>query len=197
MTMKKIISVLAMALLVIGAAQAQNQVRNMVIRQNDGQALRFNTANIEEVTFEEVAVPTTVEGAEAMLVGYWRACFDFGSMYDYDIEGLYMVITEDLTVYSVYKIANTVSDEDYAEYAGKYLATDDDIVIVNSEDPTMATFSHWATFIKNLQENSFIEVDEDDESIYFLYERVEPFEYIIPDYGLMKKGLMKNGLMKK
>ena len=168
-----------MALLVIGAAQAQNQVRNMVIRQNDGQALRFNTANIEEVTFEEVAVPTTVEEAEAMLVGYWRVCFDFGSMYD--IEGLYMVITEDLTVYSVYKIANTASDEDYAEYAGKYLATDDDIVIVNSEDPTMATFSHWATFIKNLQENSFIEVDEDDESNYFMYERVEPFEYIIPE----------------
>ena len=193
--MKKIISVLAMALLVIGAAQAQNQVRNMVIRQNDGQKLRFNTANIEEVTFEEVAVPTTVEEAEAMLVGYWRVCFDFGSMYD--IEGLYMVITEDLTVYSVYKIANTVSDEDYAEYAGKYLATDDDIVIVNSEDPTMATFSHWATFIKNLQENSFIEAEEDDESNYFMYERVEPFEYVIPDYGLMKKGLMKNGLMKK
>jgi len=194
MTMKKIISVLAMALLVIGAAQAQNQVRNMVIRQNDGQALRFNTANIEEVTFEEVAVPTTVEEAEAMLVGYWRVCFDFGS---YDIEGLYMVITEDLTVYSVYKIANTVSDEDYADYAGKYLATDDDIVIVNSEDPTMATFSHWATFIKNLQENSFIEVDGYDESNYFIYERVEPFEYVIPDYGLMKNGLMKNGLMKK
>jgi hypothetical protein len=116
MTMKKIISVLAMALLVIGAAQAQEQVRRMVVRQNNGQVLRFNTANIEEVTFEEVAVPTTVEEAKAMMVGYWKWNLSTQEVQeamlsiDNDIESIYWVVTEDLKAYNVLKFADLDTD---------------------------------------------------------------------------------------
>ena len=65
MTMKKIISVLAMALLVIGAAQAQEQVRKMFVQLKNGQVVRYNTEDIEDVTFKMdnalPDVPTTIE----------------------------------------------------------------------------------------------------------------------------------------
>ena len=50
--MKKIISVLAMALLVIGAAQAQEQVRKMVVHKNNGQIMKIKAADIQEVILE-------------------------------------------------------------------------------------------------------------------------------------------------
>ena len=54
--MKKIICMLAMALLAIGAAQAQEQVRKMVIQKTNGQVMKCKTAEIETVTFEEVEI---------------------------------------------------------------------------------------------------------------------------------------------
>ena len=194
--MKKIICMLAMALLVIGAAQAQNQVRKMVVRQNDGQVVKFKTANIEEVTFEEVAIPTTVEEAEAMLVGYWKCSLSpqeiFPELPD-DIEGVYWVVTEDLESYTVFKIADSVSDEDFILYAGMYLADDyGGDLIVNSEDPTtgkLGLFFVVPIFFKNLEENCFDGyMDIDDIKLDFTCSRVEPFEYIlIEDKGLLKK----------
>ena len=186
--MKKIICMLAMALLAIGAAQAQNQVRKMVVRQNDGQEMRFKTADIEEVTFETVAVPTTVEEAEAMLVGYWKMSVnpqDFE--YPVDIEGVYWVITEDLKVYLVLKFAESVTFEEYVEYAGKYVAESyPGDVIVNSEDPT--TGELFGLFFNNLDQNSFdVHLDDDGIKLDFTIYRVEPFEYIMPSDGLMKK----------
>ena len=113
--MKKIISVLAMALLVIGAAQAQEQVRKMIVRTDDGQVVKFKTANIEEVTFEEVAAPTTVEDAKAMLVGYWKCNNLFiGSEIDEDgvyTESAFLIVTEDLTVYYACKFADYIPDD--------------------------------------------------------------------------------------
>ncbi len=194
--MKKIISVLAMALLVIGAAQAQNQVRKMVVHKNDGKIVKIKAADIEEVTFEEVAVPTTVEEAKAMLVGYWKwnlstqEVQEGTSSFDNDIESIYWVVTEDLKAYLVLKFADLDTDGYLVEYAGKYITTDDYVVIVNSEDPTTGVFDFYGdssiTYV-NLDDNGF------DLSADILLNcfRVEPFEYIVPDDGLMKNGLMK------
>lgn len=187
--MKKIICMLAMALLTIGAAQAQEGVRKMVVRQNDGKVLRIQTANIEEVTFEEASpVPTTVEEAEAMLVGYWKWSlspqeFEFPDW----AEASYFVITEELKVYWVFKVADSVPDEDYTEYAGKYVVYGDSYgdVIVNSVHPTSGTiFGDF--YFKNLDQNcfdayiitedGFINVITD-----FTCSRVKPFEYIIDE----------------
>lgn len=220
--MKKIICMLAMALLAIGAAQAQNQVRKMVVRTDDGQLVKFKTANTEEVTFEEDAVPTTVDEAKAMLVGYWK-CNDlflgyyFMEVYDYycSFEGTsYFIVTEDHEVFLAFKIVDPCPFESFAEYAGKIVAVfqlaGGDIT-VNSEDPTTGDFirDEWSEFerqtmtFKNLDQNSFDAQWEDYHMVEPGYEynkdikidgtfyRVEPFEYIIPDYGLMKNGLMK------
>ncbi len=176
--MKKIISVLAMALLVIGAAQAQEQVRKMFIHMNDGQIVKIKAANIQEVTFEMDVdlpdVPTTIDEAKAMLVGYWSVLFPFD---DDEIEGAYFIITEDLKVLECYKFNDSFPDE---EYAGKYIASDiGEITFPNEEDPT--TFYLGEEYEgTNLHLNSF----------YFdSYPciRVEPFEYILLDFGLMKK----------
>ena len=204
--MKKIISVLAMALLVIGAAQAQNQVRKMVVRTTDGEVVKYNTENVEDVTFELVSysIPTTVEEAETMLVGYWKGDLELfdevymteGSLPSF-VKGIYFAITEDLKVYIVFKIADTVTDNDWATYAGKYVVFDDYYVTVNSEDPTMVITPEGPgqdmnayTHISNLTENSF-EYHTMWNTLAVPFERVEPFEYIFMNDGLMKDGLMK------
>ena len=68
MTMKKIISVLAMALLVIGAAQAQEQTRKMFVRTTNGNIVKIKVADIEDVTFgmdvDLPNVPTTIDQAK-------------------------------------------------------------------------------------------------------------------------------------
>jgi hypothetical protein len=207
MTMKKIISVLAMALLVIAAAQAQEQVRKMIVRTDDGQVVKFKTANIEEVTFEEVAAPTTVEDAKAMLVGYWK-CNDLfiGSEVDEDgvyTESAFLIVTEDLTVYYACKFADYIPDDIwYAEYAGKIVVMwpfDTDI-IVNSADPTTGylylndheNWGYWLSF-KNLEDDSFDAQWRSWDDDYHVqvdgtFNRVEPFEYIFfGSKGLMKK----------
>ena len=127
-----------MALLVIGAAQAQNQVRKMFIHKNNGQIVKIKAADIQEVTFEEVAVPTTVEEAKAMLVGYWKwnlsaqVVHEETMSIDNDVESIYWVVTEDLKAYFVFKFADLDTDENLAEYAGKYVTVFDYLVIVNT-----------------------------------------------------------------
>ena len=124
-------------------------------------------------------------GSMAMLVGYWKMSVnpqDFE--YPVDIEGVYLVITEDLKVYLVLKFAESVTFEEYVEYAGKYVAESyPGDVIVNSEDPTTGELFGW--FFNNLDQNSF-DVHLEDETSITIY-RVEPFEYIMPSDGLMKK----------
>ena len=185
-----------MALLVIGAAQAQNQVRKMFIHKNNGQIVKIKAADIQEVTFEEVAVPTPVEEAKAMLVGYWKwnlsaqVVHEETMSIDNDVESIYWVVTEDLKAYFVFKFADLDTDENLAEYAGKYVTVFDYLVIVNSEDPTTGVFDFYGdssiTYI-NLDDNGF------DLSADILLNcfRVAPIEYILPEYGLMKNGLMK------
>ena len=209
--MKKIISVLAMALLVIGAAQAQNQVRKMVVRTTDGEVVKYKTANVEEVTFEEATVPTTVEEAETMLVGYWKCNNIFlGAIYneEYGDEeygevfvNTYFVITEGHDVYLVCKVSDS-----YPYNAGKFIVLYNfgDNIIVNSEDPTagylyLDEHETWGNSLpfKNLEQDSFEasyktwQVDEYNEKLDGTFTRVEPFEYIFMEDGIMKNGLMK------
>ena len=183
--MKKIISVLAMALLVIGAAQAQNQVRKMVVHKNDGQVVKYNTEYVEDVTFEIIDlpnVPTTIDQAKAMLVGYWK--FNMPLDED-DIESVYFVITEDLKVSYCWKLKDSVPDE---EYAGKYVAGEfGEITFPNEEDPTTFSLGSQWYFGTNLQIDSFDYNIDDGDISTFPCVRVKPFKYIIMDYDLMKK----------
>lgn len=185
--MKKIISVLAMALLVIGAAQAQEQTKRMAIHLNNGQVVRYNTEYVEDVTFEIIDlpnVPTTIDQAKAMLVGYWKINMPLD---EDDIESVYFVITEDLKVSYCWKLKDSATGY-YAEYAGKYIAfTFGEITFPNEEDPTTFYLGSQWYFGTNLQIDSF-DYNIDDGGIYtFPCVRVEPFEYIIMDYDLMKK----------
>ena len=194
--MKKIICMLAMALLAIGAAQAREQVRKMVVRQNDGQEMRFKTADIEEVTFETVAVPTTVEEAEAMLVGYWKCnnpflSFVLGEDINYFESTAFLIVTEDLEILLGYKAVDYLPNE----YAGKILVFGSfgNEIIVNSDDPTMGDFFRndydegAALSFMNLDQNSFDAhfesyVEDGPTSIQDgTFYRVEPFEFIIAE----------------
>ena len=186
--MKKIISVLAMALLVIGAAQAQNQTKRMVIHLNDGQVVKYNTEYVEDVTFEIIDlpnVPTTIEEAKAMLVGYWKV--NSPSNED-EIEGGYFIITEDLEVLLCMKIKDSATGY-YAEYAGKYVVFGSfgEVIFPNEEDPTTFYLGSQWYFGTNLHIDSF-DYNQDNGGIYtFPCVRVEPFEYIFRESGLMKK----------
>jgi len=192
--MKKIICMLAMALLAIGAAQAQEQVRKMVIQKTNGQVMKCKTAEIETVTFEEVAVPTTVEEAEAMLVGYWKCNNPFLSFVLEDINYFestaFLIVTEDLEILLGYKTVDYLPNE----YAGKILVYESlgNDIIVNSDDPTMGDFFRYdydtegtALSFMNLDQNSFdahFESYVEDGPTYIqdgTFYRVEPFEYII------------------
>ena len=185
--MKKIICMLAMALLAIGAAQAQNQVRKMVIQKTNGQVMKCKTAEIETVTFEEVAVPTTVEEAEAMLVGYWKWSMspqELYAGYPDGFESFYFVVTEEHKTYWVLKIADSVTDESIAPYAGKYVVFGEEAgsISVNSEDPTTGNVLDDIFLFNNLDQNSFdAHVDDDGIKLDFTCSRVEPFEFIIDE----------------
>ena len=174
--MKKIISVLAMALLVIGAAQAHNQVRIMVVRTTDGEVTKFKTADIEDVTFEEVVIPTTVEEAKAMLVGYWRWCIPIED--DEDVEGVYYIIKEDLKALYCFKVKDSVTDEELAPYAGKYVAYEIGVVTFPSEeDPTTFYLGEEYNEGTNLHLNSFDFYNGSGDPDPCI--RVDPFEYVI------------------
>ena len=209
--MKKIICMLAMALLVIGAAQAQEGVGKMVVRMNDGKVKIFRTADIEEVTFKTTATsPSTVEEAKAMLVGYWKCNDHFLDDPEEYTESTYIIVTENFEVLLAFKFADNIPDDKwYAEYAGKIVLSwifGDDIII-DSEDPTTGYFwrEEWSEFerqslsFKNLQDDSFDAQWEDymnfeddypynhDIKIDGTFYRVEPFEYIMPSDGLKIK----------
>ena len=192
--MKKIISVLAMALLVIGAAQAQNQVRKMVVRTTYGNVVKYDTKYVEDVTFEIIDlpnVPTTVEEAETMLVGFWKWDLSHDNIIWEvfpDIDAFYIIITMDLKFYIAAKVADSATDE-YAEYAGKYIAMSSGNVIVNSENPTTGELEYPGSssdYFNNLEQNSFV-LNSDDLQASASCHRVEPFEYILMENDLMKK----------
>lgn len=186
--MKKIISVLAMALLVIAAAQAQEQTRRMVVHLNNGQVVRYNTENVEDVTFEISDlpdVPTTIDQAKAMLVGYWR--INSPDYDDVNFERFYYIITEDLEILDCIKIKDSGTDEFFAEYAGKYVVTNvSDYLVFPSDDPTVFYLGDEYSYCTNLQIDSFELISSDAN---YPCVRVEPFEYeyFIPEDGLMKK----------
>ena len=192
MTMKKIISVLAMALLVIGAAQAQNQVRKMVVHKNDGQVVKYNTEYVEDVTFEIIDlpnVPTTIDQAKAMLEGYWKMNIPIDEEEEEDIESAYVVITEGLKAFWCTKFKDSVTDGSMAPYAGKYVAFElGEVTFPNEEDPTTFYLGYAYYSCTNLQIDSFELISSDAN---YPCVRVEPFEYIFMEDGLMKDGLMK------
>lgn len=185
--MKKIISVLAMALLVIGAAQAQDQTKKMVVQLKNGQIVEFNTENVEDVTFKIVdlpEIPTTIEEAKAMLVGYWKMDLPVEEYNAEIFEGVYLVITEDLDCLLGGKVKDTFTDEDgeISPYAGKYVVTSQwgKVIFPSEEDPTFFYVGGEWTFGTNLQLNSF-DINFSDSGTAYPCVRVEPFEYIIPD----------------
>ena len=100
---------------------------------------------------------------------------------------MYFIITEDLKVSYCWKLKDSATGY-YAEYAGKYIAfTFSEITFPNEEDPTTFYLGSQWYFGTNLQIDSFY-YNQDDGGIYtFPCVRVEPFEYIIMDYDLMKK----------
>ena len=180
-----------MALLVIGAAQAQDQVRKMFVHMNDGSIVKIKAADIQEVTFEMddalPDVPTTIEEAKAILVGYWKDC-SLNEEEDEDLEGGYYIITEDLKVLICYKFKDSVTDEDFAQYAGKYVAIErGEVEFPNEEDPTTFYLGDggW-TVGTNLQRDSFY--FHQSEYYEYLCVRVEPFEYIMMGDGYLFKG---------
>ena len=188
--MKKMISVLAMTLLVIGAAQAQDVTKRMVVQLKNGQVVKYNTENIEDVTFEIIDlsdlpdVPTTIEEAKAILYdSYWK--IDDPDYVSDLFEDIYIVITEDLKALWCLKVKDSVTDEDLAPYAGKYVVAIDlgEVSFPSEEDPTTFSLSDWLTGT-NLQLYSFDLTNDDgvDTVITTPCVRVEPFEYIGGDY---------------
>jgi len=159
--MKKIISVLAMALLVIGAAQAQEQVRKMTVHMNNGTVAKYNASDIQEVTFEMgdniPDVPTTIEEAQAILYGScWKLNGQFNDEFYENFEGAYISIGNDPLVLYWVKIKDSPTDVEYAPYAGKYL------VILSLGLPTIVapTFFNFGLGVSlyygiNLQRDSF------------------------------------------
>ena len=173
-----------MALLVIGAAQAQNQVRKMVVHKNDGQVVKYNTEYVEDVTFEIIDlpnVPTTIDQAKAMLESYWKINMPLDEDEDEgDIESAYYVITGDLKVSLCWKLKDSATGY-YAEYAGKYVVfgSSDEVTFPSEEDPTTFYLGSQWYFGTNLQIDSF-DYNIDDGGIYTCpCVRVEPFEYIL------------------
>lgn len=95
-------------------------------------------------------------------------------------EGYYLVITEDLNVLWCQKVRDTVTDEEAAPYAGKYLLFGNyGEVAFPSEDPTTFYLGSEWLLGTNLQLNSFdfTSVGSDPNSHPCI--RVEPFEYIM------------------
>ena len=163
----------------------------MVVRTANGEVTKFKTANIEEVTFEMDVdlpdVPTTIEEAKAMLVGYWVW---IAKIYDDDnVEGYFFVVTEDFRFLLGGKVKDSVTDGSMAPYAGKYVAFElGEVTFPNEEDPTTFYLGYAYYSCTNLQIDSFELISSDAN---YPCVRVEPFEYIFLEDGLMKNGLMK------
>ena len=118
MTMKKMIIVLAMALLVAGAAQAQ--VRKMYVHLNNDSIVKIPAADIQEVTFDMDYAPTTIEEAtEILLSSYWKIEGQFDDEFYENFEEAYITIGGDPVVLYWAKVKDTCTNEDYAPYAGK------------------------------------------------------------------------------
>jgi hypothetical protein len=190
MTMKKMISVLAMALLVIGAAQAQDQeqVRKMFIHMNDGSVLKIETADIQEVTYEMDSalpdVPTTIEEAKDILLGScWKLNGQFTEEFYENFEGAYISIGNDPLVLYWVKVKDSPTDVEYAPYAGKYLITTS-LGFLTIVAPTFFNFGAGVSLYYgiNLQRNSFdlinLYSDENVPQGTYSYHcvRVEPFD---------------------
>lgn len=179
--MKKTIFILLTALFAIGTMQADEQNRYMVIQKTNGETVKILTTDVANVTFEvdetpvipeDPDVPTTVEEAKAMLVGYWEAPY---AHIEQDFEKLCLIIVEDLQGLICYKVSNNVTDEYLEPYAGKYVTFGESgPVIVDPTNPTTASLSSAET-IKEIRRNSFIMSSEEIGDLFF--ERVEPFEY--------------------
>lgn len=119
--MKKMICVLAMALLVAGASQAQ--VRKMFVHLNNDSIVKIKAADIQDVTFEMDYSPTTMEEAEAILLdSYWRLDGPLSDTWNENFECPYLSVIPDggLTLYWI-KVKDSPTDEKYAPYAGKYV----------------------------------------------------------------------------
>lgn len=123
--MKKMICVLAMALLVAGAAQAQ--VRKMFVHLNNDSIVKIKTADIREVTYEMDYAPTTIEEAQAILLNsYWKmdSPLNEGEGFYDNFEGMYITFGGDPLALFWLKVKDSPTDEKYTPYAGKYILTD-------------------------------------------------------------------------
>ncbi len=145
----------------------------------NGETVKILTADVANVTFEveeapvdpvDPDVPTTIEEAQAMLVGYWEA-----SYVEDDFEKVCLIIDENLEVLLCYKVQNNVTDEYFEPFAGKYISFGESgSVTIDPTNPTMTSINSVVT-LKEIKRNSFVMVDEEMGVLYF--ERVEPFEY--------------------
>lgn len=184
--MKKMISVLAMALLVAGAAQAQ--VRKMIVHMNDDSIVKYNAADIQEVTFDMDYAPNTIEEAEAILLGsYWKLDGPLDDEFNDNFEGAYISIGGDPVVLYWVKVKDSCTDEEYAPYAGKYVYAFA-LGFVTFKTPTeFNIFGNGANLYKgtNLQPDSF-DLTRYIEPVTWHCVRVEPFdqnEIVIPSGG--------------
>ena len=131
------------------------------------------------------------------------------------VESTYIIVSEDLWGVA-FKIADSCTDEEFGMYAGQIVLVEysdyyGNNISVNSDDPTTGDFFRFVNSVegeslsfKNLDQNSFdaiyIDYRRAENDLYNYnhetklcgtFNRVEPFEYVIPGYGLMKNGLMK------
>ena len=168
----------------------------MFVRTTNGNIVKIKVADIEDVTFgmdvDLPIVPTTIDQAKEMLVGYWVW---LAPIYDDFIEAYYFIITEDYQFKQCikFKYSNTLEEyegyEEYVQYAGKYIAGTGVDITFPSEDPT--TFYCGEEWYEgtNLQLSVFYFNDGSIGNAIPCV-RVEPFEYIeltMPDDDLMKK----------
>ena len=184
------ISVLAMSLLVIGAAQAQeqDQVRKMFVHMNDGRIMKFKVADIQDVTFEMdnslSDVPTTIEEAKDILLGsYWK--IDMPLEDNEDIDGAYITIGNDPLVLYWVKVKDSCTNELFAPYAGKIVLLSN-LGFILLPTPTVFNIisnegglSYLGT---NLQRDSF-DLTHYLEAFTWHCVRIEPFdpsEIVIP-----------------
>lgn len=181
--MKKTILILLTALLAIGTMQADELTRYMVIQKTNGQTVKIKTADVENVTFEEIAgpvTPTTVAEAEAMLVGYWETPFNLFAEFD----RMVLIIDENLDILACYRISDSATEEMFKPYVGQYVLMGElGQIVVNSENPTTATITDGSDEVNypvsDIVLDSFHAVIQ---GLDFNFERIEPFEYVVLPY---------------
>ena len=190
--MKKIISVLAMALLVAGAAQAQ--VRKMIVHMNNDSIVKIIAADIQEVTFEMDYTPNTIEEAQAILLdSYWKVDSQLDDEFYDNYDCAYITIAKDpeiidpMALYWV-KVKDSPSDEYYAPYAGKIVLSLF-LGYVGFKAPTeFIIFGDGISFFKgtHLEPDSF-DLTRILEPVTWHCVRIDPFDpsevTIIPDSG--------------